>query len=29
MDSHCKYLLLEDGLDRSDSVSFRTVVDLE
>jgi hypothetical protein len=29
IDSHCKYLLLGDGLDRSESVSFRTVVDLE
>jgi hypothetical protein len=29
IDSHCKYLLLADGLDRSDTVSFRTVVDLE
>jgi formylglycine-generating enzyme required for sulfatase activity len=28
-DSHAKYLLLEDGLDRSEAVSFRTVVDLE
>jgi hypothetical protein len=29
IDSHCKYLLLADGLDRSDCISFRTVVDLE
>jgi formylglycine-generating enzyme required for sulfatase activity len=28
IDSHCKYLLLSDGLDRSGSVSFRTVIDL-
>jgi formylglycine-generating enzyme required for sulfatase activity len=28
-DSHAKYLLLSDGLDRSESVSFRTVVDLD
>jgi formylglycine-generating enzyme required for sulfatase activity len=27
-DSHAKYILLADGLDRSESVSFRTVVDL-
>jgi formylglycine-generating enzyme required for sulfatase activity len=27
-DSHAKYILLSDGLDRSESVSFRTVVDL-
>jgi formylglycine-generating enzyme required for sulfatase activity len=27
-DSHAKYLLLGDGLDRSGSVSFRTVADL-
>lgn len=29
IDSHCKYILLEDGLDRSESISFRTVIDLE
>jgi formylglycine-generating enzyme required for sulfatase activity len=28
-DSHAKYLLLADCLDRSEAVSFRTVVDLE
>jgi hypothetical protein len=28
-DSHAKYLLLSDGLDRSDTISFRTAVDLE
>lgn len=28
IDSHCKYVLLEDGLDRSGSITFRTVVDL-
>ena len=27
-DSHAKYVLLADGLDRSETVSFRTVVDL-
>jgi formylglycine-generating enzyme required for sulfatase activity len=27
-DSHAKYILLCDGLDRSETVSFRTVVDL-
>jgi hypothetical protein len=26
--THAKYILLADGLDRSESVSFRTVVDL-
>jgi hypothetical protein len=29
IDSHCKYLLLGEGLDRSESVSFRTAVDLD
>jgi formylglycine-generating enzyme required for sulfatase activity len=28
-DSHAKYILLADGLDRSEAVSFRTVIDLE
>jgi hypothetical protein len=28
-DSHTKYILLADGLDRSESISFRTVADLE
>ena len=28
IDSHCKYLLLSEGLDRSGSISFRTVIDL-
>jgi formylglycine-generating enzyme required for sulfatase activity len=28
-DSHAKYLLLSDGLDRSETISFRTVADLE
>jgi formylglycine-generating enzyme required for sulfatase activity len=28
-DSHAKYVLLSDGLDRSATISFRTVVDLE
>ncbi len=28
-DSHAKYILLSDGLDRSETISFRTVVDLE
>lgn len=27
-DSHAKYVLLSDGLDRSETISFRTVVDL-
>jgi hypothetical protein len=27
-DSHAKYLLLSDGLDRSETISFRTLVDL-
>jgi len=27
-DAHAKYLLLADGLDRSEAVSFRTVADL-
>jgi formylglycine-generating enzyme required for sulfatase activity len=27
-DSHAKYILLADGLDRSETISFRTVVDL-
>ncbi len=27
-DSHAKYLLLSEGIDRSDAISFRTVVDL-
>ncbi|HEX8789749.1 MAG TPA: SUMF1/EgtB/PvdO family nonheme iron enzyme [Polyangiaceae bacterium] len=29
LDSHAKYLLLADGLDRSDAITFRTVVDLD
>jgi hypothetical protein len=28
-DSHSKYLLLSDALDRSEAISFRTVADLE
>jgi formylglycine-generating enzyme required for sulfatase activity len=28
-DSHAKYVLLSDGLDRSESVSFRTVADVD
>jgi formylglycine-generating enzyme required for sulfatase activity len=28
-DFHAKYVLMSDGLDRSDTISFRTVVDLE
>jgi hypothetical protein len=29
IDSHSKYILLEDGLDRSAAITFRTVVDLD
>lgn len=28
-DSHAKYLLLSDGLDRSEAISFRTAIDLD
>jgi hypothetical protein len=27
-DAHAKYILLSDGLDRSETVSFRTVADV-
>jgi hypothetical protein len=29
IDSHCKYILLEDDLDRSSTITFRTVIDLD
>lgn len=28
IDSHCKYILLEDGVDRSTAITFRTVTDV-